>query len=217
MLRVNLLISVPFVFGDLASTVTAVGTALTSAAALAALVYARKQISSARQQAKQVLAYELYERQSDPSLAKYIAVTAEYLTIDEGDPKKCCEIEEQRWKRWQRMTRAERGEILLYPNHLEVVAGLYLLERLDKDATMLLFGLAGNTYWKRGSWFIQRLREEYPRTYSDWEKLSKAYERHRPTKGEVTQHNEGLGRDQTAATRFQRFQRWLHQPFFENM
>jgi hypothetical protein len=175
---------------DVASSLNAAGALLTAGAAVAALGYAARQIRIAReagredaQHAREVLTYELYHHQSDPKIGEYIAIMADFISLEEMSPRKRRKVEERHWRRWQRMSRAQKHAVVVYMNYIETVAGLYRLGRLDEHATMLLFGQAASSYWKRGEWFIRRLRLQVPRAFIDWEMLADAYGQHREAEG----------------------------------
>lgn len=144
-------------------------------AAVVGLRYARRELTTAKENTRIDLAFRLYEHEHTPEFVKHIAMASDFLTLD------CPEARQEaaaqaRWRRWQRMSRQERGDVILYLNHLEVVAGLYEMGRLDENTTMRLFGGAAAEYWRRGSWFIERLRAETDAsTFDQWEMLARGF------------------------------------------
>jgi hypothetical protein len=163
----------PFFDTDIGNSLTALAAFLTFGAAVTALIYARRELHSARDSARIDLTFRLYEHQLDPEFANHIALTADFITIDGDEPRKLAA--ERRWRRWQRMDRSTKAQIVLYLNHLEVVGGMYELDRLDETAAMRLFGHAAVEYWRRADWFVDRVRAKNPAAFDKWEALAKAY------------------------------------------
>lgn len=167
--------SATFFETDIASAVTALATVVTVAAAVVALLYARRELAATRDSARIDLAFRLYEHQLSPEFAKHIAMTADFLSIDQQGAGRDL-IAARRWRRWNKMGRDQQTQLALYLNHLEVVGTLYELGRLDRNTVIRLFGFAADEYWKRGDWFIRRVRASTtPRTFDKWEALARAH------------------------------------------
>lgn len=166
----------PFFQTNIAEASTAVATVLTFFAAMGAIYYAHRQLSAAKDTAGVDLAFRLYEHQLNPDFARHIAISADFITIEEG--AKRSQIADERWGEWVAMDRRKAAEIVLYLNHLEAVGGLYEQGRLDETATMRLFGQAASAYWKRADWFIERTRaRSSAATFNKWEALAAAHDR----------------------------------------
>jgi CRISPR/Cas system-associated endonuclease Cas1 len=166
----------PFFQTNIAEALTAAAAALTFFAALGAIYYAHRQLSAAKDTARVDLTFRLYEHQLNPEFAKHIALTADFITIEEEGAKRN-RIACKRWRKWEGMDRSDAAEIVLYLNHLEAVGGLYEQGRLDETAAMRLFGQAAAAYWKRADWFVKQLRSgDGAAAFDKWEALAKAYE-----------------------------------------
>lgn len=163
-----------FLETDIASVVTALAAVVTMTAAVVALRYARRELSTTRDNARIDLTFRLYEHQLNPEFAKHIAITADFITIDQQGPEREL-VAARRWRRWKRLDRDRQTQIALYLNHLEVVGALYELGRLDRKSAIRLFGAAADEYWKRAEWFVERVRASEPCTFDKWEALARAH------------------------------------------
>jgi hypothetical protein len=162
---------------DIATSITALAAVLTFATAAVAIIYARRQLSLARDTSRIDLTFRLYDRQLTPEFARHIALAGDFVTIDAQGTERLKEVYD-RCRRWKRMSREEQAEIVMYLNHLEAVGGLYQLNRLDNDTTMRLFGHAAEVYWKRAGWLIEYLRvPNGSEAFDKWETLAVAYGR----------------------------------------
>lgn len=160
---------------DIATSVAALGAMLTFVAAAVAIVYARRQVLLAQDTSRVDLTFRLYDRQLTPDFARHIALTADFLTIDEQGDERLREAY-SRCRRWKKMGREKQAEIVMYLNHLEAVGGLFQLKRLDDDAAMRLFGYAAEVYWERAQWFVEFLRGPTgDKAFDKWEALARAH------------------------------------------
>jgi hypothetical protein len=162
---------------DIATSAAALGAVITALAAIFALIYASRQLESARDATRIELTFRLYEHQLTSEFANHIAKTADFLAIDQTG-RAGERAANRRWRRWNRMDRSKKSQILLYLNHLEAVGGLYESGRLDEKATMELFGLAAATFWARADWLVKRLRGSKPGTgaaFDKWEALAREF------------------------------------------
>lgn len=162
---------------DIATAVAALGALVTAIAAILALIYARGQLDSARDATRIDLTFRLYEHQLNAEFARHIAITADFLAIAQKGAERE-RVARQRWRRWCEMTRSERGQIVLYLNHLEAVGGLFKSKRLEEKAAMDLFGVAAATFWARADWFVERVRASRPgaeNAFDKWEALAEEF------------------------------------------
>lgn len=160
---------------DIAGVLGATAAVLTLITAIAAVIYAKRELVNNRDAARIDLTFRLYEHQLDPEFSRHMAMTSDLITIDaEGAQRE--RIAERRWRQWERLSRADKTQTVLYLNHLEIVGGLYKLDRLDHKATMRLFGYAAENYWDRAAWFIERVRRDDEAAFDKWEILA---EKHR--------------------------------------
>lgn len=100
----GVLAAVSFLETDIASAITALATVITMGAAVVALWYAHRELSTTRENSRIDLAFRLYEHQLNPEFAKHIALTADFITI-RGDGAQRERVAEQRWRRWCAMER----------------------------------------------------------------------------------------------------------------
>jgi hypothetical protein len=160
---------------DIAISVAALAAMLTFVAAVAAIIYARRQLLLAQDASRIDLTFRLYDRQLTPEFARHIALTADFLTIDKQGDERLREVY-ARCRQWEAMSREEQAEVVMYLNHLEAVGGLYQLKRLDSDAAMRLFGYAAEVYWERAEWFVEFLRGPAGnKAFDKWEALARAH------------------------------------------
>jgi hypothetical protein len=162
---------------DIATAIAAFGALVTAIAAFCALIYASKQLDSAHDATRIDLTFRLYEHQLNAEFVRHIAKTADFLAIAQNGAERE-RVARQRWRRWNEMSRSERGQIVLYLNHLEAVGGLFQSERLEEEAAMDLFGVAAATFWERADWFVERVRASKPgaeKAFDKWEALVDAF------------------------------------------
>jgi hypothetical protein len=162
---------------DIATAVAALAAVITMTAAIVALRFAKRELSSNREKAQIELTFSLYDHQLDPEFAQHMAKTADFLRGSRAN-ESGAQAAERKWAEWNKMNRGKRAEILLYLNHLEVVGGQYELGRLDEKAVMHLFGTAADLYWREGAWFVERARGVgTSKTFAKWGFLADAYRR----------------------------------------
>ncbi len=159
---------------DIATAIAALAAVITMAAAIIGLRYARREVSTARENARVELAFRLYEQQLDSKFAESMGVCIEFLSIKEQG-KERERIADKRWAKFQTMAPRERTTLLLYLNHLEVVGGLYRMGHLDKKTAMHYFGAAASAYAERFEWFIERAQFENRNFFENWLAFAAAY------------------------------------------
>lgn len=65
----------------------------------------------------------------------------------------------------------ERLEILVAPNFLEEVAGMYNRDLLDREIVSEVLGEVVTTWWTLGSWFIEPERARNPKHLRQWKAM----------------------------------------------
>lgn len=129
--------------------------------ALLALVVAAAQILTARSGNRQILTYNYTQRFSSPELLQYHAKTGELLapSTDSAD---------ERYRRFLKLNRADQLAALVIPNLLEELGGMYNHGLLDKKIAKDFFGEVARDIWVRGSWWIERQRQDDPTYFEQW-------------------------------------------------
>jgi hypothetical protein len=129
-----------------------------------ALIGAVAQALLTRSDTRQTLTYNYTHRFSDPALIPYRQKTADLLAVKEGE-------EDARWDVFRRMSLADQLAVLVLPNLVEELAGMYNNNLLNKKIAKDFFGFTAYRLWEEGWWFTQRARRTYADYYAQWEKM----------------------------------------------
>jgi hypothetical protein len=169
--------------------------AVTSVAAVAALVGAALSIRETRRISRQQLTYSYFARAFDAHHQQYNALTSAYLSL-RSPPQR---LNDERWMRltkaecdrivkdwrsmplaerqaikrriWDELTGVEQLAVLPYVNFIEEIATVFNAGLLDKGLVKQTFAPWTGYYYDTGRWFIEWRREGDPAELEEWTRM----------------------------------------------
>jgi hypothetical protein len=132
-----------------------------AAIALAALVGAFIQLRDSRSTTRQTLTYNFTARFSSPELLQYNQMTRDLFQLGN------C-TEDEGYERYLNRSFEDQLAVLIVPNLIEELAGMYNQGLLHRGIAKDYFGFTAQELWNEGWWFIKRFREADENFYAQW-------------------------------------------------
>ncbi len=129
--------------------------------AVAALLGAFLQLRDSRSTTRQTLTYNFTARFSSPELLPYNQMTRDLFEL--GDSS-----EDEGYERYLKRSFEDQLAVLIVPNLIEELAGMYNQGLLHKGIAKDYFGFTARELWNEGWWFIKRFRESDENFYAQW-------------------------------------------------
>jgi hypothetical protein len=169
---------------------------VTAVAAVAALIGALISIQASRTIARRELTYAYVARANGTELLPHVARLARFLNLKEppqrvddlhwqqlGETERATivgrwralgdeEREVAKWAQWSAMEPHEQGDIVVFMNFMEELAGAYNLNLLDKPSVKKHINAGSQMRFRSASWFVTRARGRSLRVFIEWERMN---------------------------------------------